>query len=64
MRDALAGGAVVVAGEGAPPEAVCPACGGRVILRGRRSRDGTVWFYRHADGVGLDCLRRAWTWGR
>ena len=48
MREAIAEGQLVPAGPDAPEEAVCPACGGAVRKRKRRTMDGQVtYFYRH-----------------
>jgi hypothetical protein len=52
----------VKAGPHAPKVATCPACGGTVDLRSRRTgksaRDRT-WFYRHRRGEGVRCTRRS-----
>jgi hypothetical protein len=52
----------VEAGPEAPEAATCPACGGTVDLRsrrtGKRSADRT-WFYRHRRGEGPRCPRRS-----
>jgi DNA-directed RNA polymerase subunit RPC12/RpoP len=56
MKDARNNGSLVVAGVDAPREAICPSCGGRVVLRHRR--DTGTFFYRHARGEGLHCPRR------
>lgn len=41
---------VVEAGPNAPKYARCPACGGVISLRSRKSGEQVVWFYRHVDG--------------
>ena len=55
MKDAVYEGEPVQAGPDAPSEAACPSCGAKVVLR----RRGDTWFYRHADGEGETCPRRA-----
>jgi hypothetical protein len=50
-------GSPVRAEAGAPGQALCPHCGGRMILRCRRrsSRPGDVtYFWRHRDNAILD----------
>ncbi len=53
MKDAVAQECRVAAGPDAPREAVCPECGGKVVLR----RRGETWFYRHVSGPPT-CPRR------
>jgi hypothetical protein len=51
----------VKAAAGAPARAVCPHCGRPVILRQRRQGDRSgslTYFWRHQDGVSLDCPTR------
>jgi hypothetical protein len=62
MRDAVdKSGSPVRAGADAPCEALCPRCGGPMVLRIRRrsSRPGDVtYFWRHKDNINLDCQAR------
>jgi hypothetical protein len=54
-------GSPVRAEAGAPKSALCPKCGGPMILRRRRrsSRPGDVtYFWRHQDNTNLDCRAR------
>jgi uncharacterized protein with PIN domain len=59
MRGAIVEGQLVPAGSDAPEEAVCPACGGAVRKRKRRTMDGQVtYFYRHERETGEECPLR------
>jgi hypothetical protein len=59
MREAKLNGRAVQAGPDSPEIAQCPACGGEVRKRKRKSgRDGFTYFYRHRAGVGNDCPLR------
>ncbi len=58
MRTATVNNQPTPATPGAPPVATCPACGGKVHKRKRRSGDRVTWFWRHAPGVGEGCPRR------
>jgi hypothetical protein len=54
-------GAPVRAMADAPCRALCPHCGGPMILRHRQrsSRPGDVtYFWRHQDNTNLDCRAR------
>ena len=66
MKDALdQNDALVEAGPDAPEVATCPACGGTVNLRGRRTGknpDEKTWYYRHRRGEGRGCQRRSRGW--
>lgn len=44
-------GNVVLASVSAPEHAVCPICGGPVMLRTRKlmANGGTIYFWRHRD---------------
>ena len=44
-------GAQLVAASGAPASAICPKCGGLVILRARRlmANSGNTYYWRHQD---------------
>jgi hypothetical protein len=56
-----AAGSPVRAEASAPLQALCPYCGGPMILRCRRqsSRPGDVtYFWRHKDNINLDCQAR------
>jgi hypothetical protein len=63
MKDALDQNDVYVeAGPDAPEVATCPACGGTVNLRSRRTGknpDEITWHYRHRRGEGKYCPRRS-----
>ena len=59
MREAIVEGQLVLAGSDAPEEAVCPACGGAVRKRKRRTMEGeTTYFYRHERNAGKECPLR------
>ncbi len=51
----------VEASESAPKEAICPYCGGIVILRGRRlmGQDKKSYFWRHQDNKNMNCPGRS-----
>ena len=53
-------GQEVIAEEGAPRRAVCPYCGGTVILRGRRTMANSEksYYWRHLDNEHPDCPGR------
>lgn len=54
----VAGKPLVAAGT-APKTAICPNCGGTVILRRRRLMGGSVTYYwRHRDNRRMDCYER------
>ena len=63
MKDALnEDDRLVEAGPDAPKVATCPACGGVVDLRSRRTGrnpERETWFYRHRRGEGPNCPRRS-----
>ncbi|MBK8989795.1 MAG: hypothetical protein IPM39_27665 [Chloroflexi bacterium] len=43
----------------APPQAICPHCGGPVTLRCRHRMNGTaVYFWRHMDNQSRACSSR------
>ena len=59
MREAQVNGQIVQAGPDSPEVATCPACGGVVEKRKRRTMGGQVtYFYRHKDGEGPKCPLR------
>jgi hypothetical protein len=54
-------GSPVRAEAGAPKQALCPQCGGPMILRRRRggARPGDLtYFWRHQDNTNLACCAR------
>lgn len=54
-------GVLIEAAIGAPEQAVCPHCGGVVILRRRRSHrlsSDVSHFWRHRDHDNIDCPAR------
>jgi len=50
----------VVASAEAPQEAICPACGGVVILRQRKlmNQGGYAYYWRHRDNRNRECAKR------
>ena len=59
MKDAQHNGHLIQASPTSPDVAVCPACGGEVQKRRRRSGKTVTWFYRHRQGTeGDGCSRR------
>jgi hypothetical protein len=59
MRDAMVNGELVVASPESPDVALCPACGGEVRKRKRKTLGGrATYFYRHKTGVARGCPRR------
>lgn len=63
VKDALdKNDAHIEAGPNTPEVAICPACGGTVDLRSRRTGknpDDRIWYYRHRRGEGKRCPRRS-----
>ncbi|MBK7896871.1 MAG: hypothetical protein WAS33_23995 [Candidatus Promineifilaceae bacterium] len=61
----LPDGTAVAASENAPLEAICPHCGGVLLLRQRRTMTKSVvaFFWRHADNQNLHCQARQRTGG-
>jgi hypothetical protein len=51
----------VKAEAGAPKQALCPFCGGDVVLRSRRGypQHDVTYFWRHRDNASLDCPTRS-----
>ena len=50
----------IAAAADAPPQAICPHCGGQVTLRRRQRMDGTaVYFWRHLDNHNRECSSRS-----
>ncbi|MCZ7673812.1 MAG: hypothetical protein M5U34_45180 [Chloroflexi bacterium] len=51
----------VTASDTAPGKAICPHCGGVVILRRRKlmNNDGYTYFWRHQDNRNRSCNRRS-----
>ena len=59
MKEANVDGQLVQAGPDSPEVATCPACGGPVVKRKRRSgRDSFTYFYRHKQGLDDECPLR------
>jgi len=59
VREAIVEGRLVPASPDAPEKAACPACGGAVKKRKRRTMGGQVtYFYRHERKVGGECPLR------
>jgi hypothetical protein len=49
----------ITATADAPPQAICPHCGGPVTLRHRHRVDGTaVYFWRHLNNQSRECSSR------
>ncbi len=62
MKTALTSdGKQIEASADAPEEAICPHCGGVVLLRGRRvmGTDKKSYFWRHTPGANPDCPGRS-----
>lgn len=57
----LPDGVKVTADPEAPQEAVCPFCGGTVILRRRKLMNdaGYAYYWRHRDNEHRDCPGRS-----
>jgi DNA-directed RNA polymerase subunit RPC12/RpoP len=53
-------GQAIEASATAPKEAVCPYCGGRLLLRGRKlmGDDQRVYYWRHQGNRNRDCNAR------
>jgi hypothetical protein len=53
-------GKPVTASKGAPSQAFCPICDGRVVLRKRKKMDGNAvtYFWRHVGGKNTNCPAR------
>lgn len=53
-------GKQVIAEVSAPPRAVCPACGGELTLRSRRTMNngGRTYFWRHRSNLNRHCSAR------
>ena len=50
----------ITASDAAPEQAVCPSCGGVVILRRRKRMNGTcVYYWRHRDNRNRHCKGRS-----
>jgi len=58
MNDAQHNGKLIPASPESPDVAACPACGGEVRKRRRRSGKTVTWFYRHRQGTDSNCARR------
>jgi len=54
------GGERLEASVMAPKQAICPYCGGRVTLRGRRvmGNEKRTYFWRHQGNKNRDCGAR------
>ena len=53
-------GEQIIANPSAPPEAVCPVCGGTLILRSRKTMDNgrKTYFWRHLSNRNTHCSAR------
>jgi hypothetical protein len=59
MREAIVDKKRITAGPNSPEVATCPACGGEVHIRKRRTMDKTLtWYYRHKNGSEKWCPKR------
>ncbi|WP_420644006.1 hypothetical protein [Candidatus Leptofilum sp.] len=61
MKEAiLPNGTAVTASGNAPSEAICPECGGVLLLRRRRTMKKSVvaFYWRHASNQNLNCKAR------
>ncbi|MCB9009712.1 MAG: hypothetical protein H6656_20495 [Ardenticatenaceae bacterium] len=56
----LPDGTAVEATESAPQEAICPHCGGVLLLRQRRTMKKSVvaFYWRHSSNQNLNCTAR------
>ena len=56
----LPDGERIEAGDEAPPQAICPFCGGTVTLRRRKlmNNQGFIFFWRHLDNENPQCQAR------
>jgi hypothetical protein len=56
----LKNGKPVTASKSAPDQAICPICGGMVILRKRKKMGSSelTYFWRHKDGKNIECPQR------
>ena len=56
----LQNGEQVTASKSAPDQAICPICGGIVILRKRKKMGSSefTYYWRHMDGKNTDCRAR------
>lgn len=53
-------GKEILAAADAPEQAVCPFCGGVLVLRGRRTMNNgeTVYYWRHLNNNNRQCSGR------
>ncbi len=53
-------GQPVLASASAPHQAICPYCGGQVVLRQRQlmNQGGVVYYWRHRENHNLRCSGR------
>jgi hypothetical protein len=54
-------GKTIIASKTAPKEAVCPYCGGILVLRSRRTMNGekASYYWRHQNNKNPNCSGRA-----
>ena len=54
-------GQTIEATATAPKQAICPRCGGRLVLRGRRimGNDEKTYFWRHQRNQNRHCSARS-----
>lgn len=53
-------GQPIEASPAAPREAICPYCGGKLILRSRRTMNNgkATYFWRHHSNMNSNCAAR------
>jgi len=53
-------GGRLVASDTAPKQAICPSCGGKVILRQRKlmNNSGTTYYWKHLGNLNRNCTAR------
>jgi hypothetical protein len=53
-------GKQIIANPAAPPQAICPTCGGMLTLRSRRTMNNgqKTYFWRHRSNLNRYCSAR------